>query len=128
MLPRRTASPYALPTSAIGAAIDLPLPLLPLPLPPLPPPGVPVKMVSGPAEVLVVLVASEVGDEAVDVVLYRLGSVAPQGLSWAQLDAQVLSNPQLVLHWTTYSWQMKKGSVKVYSEILGCLLFPHKQP
>lgn len=105
----------------MGAAIDLPLPLLPL----LPPPGVPVKMVSGPAEVDV---AGAVDVEAVEVVLYRLGSVAPQGLFWAQSDAHMLSEPQLFLHWTTYSWQMKKGSVKVYSEMLGCWLFPQRQP
>lgn len=59
MLPRRTANPYARPTSTAGAAIDLPLPPLVLP-----PPGVPVKMVSGPAVVEVaagvVVVAVEV--------------------------------------------------------------------
>lgn len=82
-------------------------------------------MVSGPA---VVEVAAGVVVVAVEVELYRLGSVAPQGLSSAQLDAQVLSEPQAVLHWTTNSWQMKKGSVKVYSEMLGCLLSPQRQP
>jgi len=96
------------------------LPLLLL----LPPPGVPVKMVSRPAEVEDAAVVIE----GVEVVLYRLGSVAPQGLFWAQSEAQVLSDPQLVRHWTTNSWQMKNVSVNVYSETLGCLLSPQRQP
>lgn len=120
MLPNRTASPYAFETSTAGAAIDLPLPpLLPVV------PGTLVKIVSEP---VVEAVASGTVEEAVEVVLYRLGSVAPQGWLTAQLVAHVLSVPQAFLHWTTNSWQMKYGSVNEYSVMLGCWLFPQRQP
>lgn len=122
MLPNRTASPYAFEISTAGAAIDLPLPpLLPVV------PGTLVKMVSAPV-VEAVGVTSGTGEEAVEVVLYRLGSVAPQGWSTAQLVAHVLSVPQALLHCTTNSWQMKYGSVNENSVMLGCWLFPHRQP
>jgi hypothetical protein len=120
MLPSRTANPYAFGISTAGAAIDLPLP----PAVPVVP-GTLVKMVS---ESVAEAVASAVVGEAVEVVLYRLGSVAPQGWSTAQLVAHVLSVPQAFLHCTTNSWQMKYGSVNEYSVMLGCWLFPHRQP
>lgn len=114
MLPNRAASPYTLGISTAGAAIDLPLP------PPVVP-GTLVKMVSAPVvEGVAVAVASGTEEEADEVVLYRLGSVAPQGWSTAQFVAHVLSVPQAALHCTTNSWQMKYGSVKEYSVMLGC--------
>lgn len=121
MLPNRAASPYTLGISTAGAAIDLP------PLPPLVVPGTLVKMVSAPV-VEAEGVASGIEEEADEVVLYRLGSVAPQGWSTAQSVAHVLSVPQAFLHCTTNSWQMKYGSVKENSVMLGCWLFPHRQP
>lgn len=120
MLPNRAANPYILGISTAGAAIDLPLP------PPVVP-GTLVKMVSAPV-VEAEGVASGTEEEAVEVVLYRLGSVAPQGWSTAQLVAHVLSVPQAFLHCTTNSWQMKYGSVNENSVMLGCWLFPHRQP
>lgn len=73
-------------------------------------------------------VASGTEEEVDEVVLYRLGSVAPQGWLTAQLVAHVLSVPQAFLHCTTNSWQMKYGSVKENSVMLGCWLFPQRQP
>jgi len=116
MLPRTITSPYARPIFATGVIREEPESSSP-------PPGVPEKMVLEPVSVVVGAPLVEV-----EVVLYRLGLLAPQGLSWRQADEHWLFCPHAVTHWLPYSWQMKYGRVREYSETLGCLLLPQRQP
>lgn len=72
-------------------------------------PGVSVKMVSASSVALAMAlrVPVAVPVEAVEVMLYFLGSWAPQGLSSRQEEAQVLLPAHLVTHWLPHSWQTK---------------------
>lgn len=61
------------------------------------------------------------GDGVGDTVdrLSRFGCCAPHGWSSRQSEAQRLLPLHLATHWLPHSWQMKKGSVRLYSEMLG---------
>lgn len=57
--------------------------------------------------------------EVVVVVPFLTATWAPQGLSWRQAEAQVLSWPHWATHWFWKVWHSKKGIVRVNSEALG---------
>lgn len=66
--------------------------------------------------------------DGVGLTLVFLGSVAPQGLSSRQEDAQALSPLHFSTHWLPHSWQTKYGRVRLYSVTLGRLLLPQRHP
>lgn len=81
-------------------------------------PGVPVKIVV-PSSVLLAVGVIVALPEAV-FVFGPSGSLAPQGWSCWHDAWQALSvEGQFLTHWVPHSWQTKKGSVRVYSVMLG---------
>lgn len=104
-----TARPYAFPNSSaeaplgVFAGLDEPSPS-------------PLKT-AGPVDEDPAPVAAAVVVLKVAVTL--VGFWAPQGWSSRQLLEHALSEPQALTHWVPHAWQVWKGSVREYSDMLG---------